>query len=142
MVFEDNVSTLHDLLIRAGFETINELCPLEQVGERKNVIDCILIARLGNYEIIYAEVRSNQEGIAADLARAHLTPCLVITRMEGRHTLTIFDHDTSKVIHAHIPEEKIGMVKESFHIIGEMGHKQWDVNQQVRKHLRTIKDFL
>ncbi len=138
MVFEDNVSILHDLFTDSGFETMNELCPLEQINERRNIIDCILIAKHMDYEIIYAEVKSNQEGIAADLARAHLTPCLVITRMEKRHILTIFDHDASKVIRARVPEGKNGIIKEIIHIIGGMGDNQWDVNEQVGKHLVII----
>ncbi len=138
--FETDVSAMHDLFIGAGFETVNDPYTLDHVEERKNVIDCILVAKHGEYEVVYAEVRSNQESIAADLARSHLTPCLVITKMAGKYVFTVLDVN-DRPYHARIREDGESMLREFVGMIADIPKNKWEAGQKVGDMLRSIKEF-
>lgn len=136
--FESNVSRLHDIFINAGLATLNEPYTLDHVEERKNVVDCALVALHGQYEIIYAEVRSNQEGIGADLARSHLTPCLIITRMDVRYVFTVLD-GKDKPYHARCPTDGEYVLKEiAGAIADDESLDQWSVGRKVEETMRVI----
>ena len=140
MTFAEAVSHVHRLLYDAGFETLNELYPLGRVSERKKVIDCILAARRGEYEVIYAEVESNQEGIAGDLARSHLTPCLVITNIGGSYAFTVLDYDAPR----NTPRTSKGNRRRLEAIIDEIREASgdmWEANQHIARFIGTMNMF-
>ena len=141
MSFAENVSAMHDLFRCGGFGTMCKPYPLDQVREKKNVIDCICIASRNDYEVIYAEVKSNQESIAGDLIRSHLIPCLVITRMGQTFVYSVMNDEFGS-FHVRISEDRKNMLKTMLYDIGKkIGNDKWMTNKEVIRYLHTIKNF-
>jgi len=141
MSFDDRVTHIQEVFHRSEFDTVNEPYPLDQVAHRKKVAGCVLLARRECFEVIYAEVESNPESISGDLARSHLTPCLVITRMGTAHVFTATDNDTLKPIHAKAAEGKEARLWELVKYVGSLTGDLWESNLQLVGFINTMRDF-
>lgn len=140
MTFKENVSHIHDMFYNAGFATLNEFYSLDRVAEKKKVIDCVLVAKRGEYEIIYAEVKSNQESIAGDLAKSHHIPCLVITQMNDMYAFTVLDYDSPRNTRKTSMGNK-ARLNALIDEIRDMPDDMWEANQHITRFIDTMNDF-
>jgi len=141
MSFDDHVYHMQDLFYRSDFDTVNELYPLNRVTNRKKVFGCVLLARRDRFDVVYAEVESNPESIAGDLAKSHLTPCLVITRADADYVFTVMDYDTSKPVHAKAGRGEESRMRELVKYIGDIDGDSWGVNHELVRFIKTMNDF-
>lgn len=137
--FATNVSILQDIFTEKGLETINDPYILDQVEEKKSVIDCVLVAKHGEYDIIYAEVKSNQQSISSALARSHFTPCLIVTKMDGKYSFTSLYED--KPYYVQIKGNGLLMLKQVAERILKTPTDHWKTGQGVDNFLHTIMEF-
>lgn len=141
MNFNDNVSYIQELFHKFEFDTVNELYPLDQIGKRNMVLDCIMLAKRGCFEVIYVEVKANSESIAGDLARSHLTPCLVITRINTVYVFTTINYRSFKPIHSKTNEGQETRLDELVEFIGEKNDDPWEMNSRLVDFMNTMNKF-
>ena len=94
MSFEDKLESLQRTLKLSGYELIREPVDISALVRDESVYDCEIIARKDFYNVLYMEARSNWRGIATDVAKKQLKPCLVITGYGKSHLIlsTIKDY--------------------------------------------------
>ena len=134
--FEEAIIELHEIFVNAGLETLNEPHTLDHVEKRGNVIDCVLVARNAGYDIIYAEVRSNRESIASDLAKSHITPCLVITKEAEKVTFTVLDQDRPR---HWAPDYWKEALKQLACEADDANHDLWAISSRISGSIRAGK---
>ena len=113
-MFSDSLSELSRLLGRAGYHTTRE--PIDISSISTNMIDCEVIARNDEYNILYMEAESNWRSIARSVAESQSAPCLVATKYENSVIMTtIQDKMTRNPKPRHIvisqASEKYGLSK-------------------------------
>ena len=116
MSLPDNAEELQELFYRAGFNAVDTPYDTSELTRPEFVQQCSIIARNGDFVIIYAEATSNWRQIAADLLKKAREMCLVAMHAgQGRYvfsTLTI-SNGVSKPMHVVINSQtKRQMVKD------------------------------
>ena len=76
--FSDGLGVLSRHLRRAGYHTTREPIDISSISD--SMIDCEVIARNDEYNILYMEAESNWRGIARSVAESQPAPCLVATK--------------------------------------------------------------
>ena len=102
MSLPDNAEELQELFYRAGFDAVDAPYDTSEFTEPESVQQCSIIARNGNFVIIYAEATSNWRQIAVNLLRKAREMCLIAMHAGQGHyvfsTLTIAN-GASKPVH-------------------------------------------
>ena len=78
MTFSEGLAEIQRRFGRAGYHTVREPIDMESVGD--SILDCEVIARNDQYNILYMEAEANWKKMAKDVAEGQDWPCMVITR--------------------------------------------------------------
>ena len=84
--FSASLDTLSRRLRRAGYHITRE--PIDVGSISSNLIDCEIIARNDEYNILYMETESNWRGVARSVAESQSAPCLVVTKYGNSMIMT------------------------------------------------------
>lgn len=104
MNFEDSIESLQRELKYGGYKSIHDPFDISDLLKEESVIDCEIIARKDQYNILYMQVQSNWRGIATNVAQKNKTSCLVITKYKDQYFIlsTLKDAHIQHPIPRHI----------------------------------------
>ena len=86
MTFSESLNVLSRHLGRAGYHTTREPVDISTISD--TMIDCEIIARNDEYNILYMETESNWRSVAHSVAKLQSAPCLVATKYENSIIMT------------------------------------------------------
>ncbi len=86
-MFSDSLDVLSRHLGRAGYHTMREPIDIGAISS-SDMIDCEIIARNDEYNILYMETESNWRGTARSVAESQNAPCLVATKYDDSMIMT------------------------------------------------------
>ncbi len=98
MSFEKDLEEFQEVLERmGGFTAICKPFDISDLVRGDSVIDCEVIARRDQYDILYMHAESNWRSIATDVCKKHKTVCMVVTKYKKPYiVLTTLDDFLSK----------------------------------------------
>ena len=86
--FSDGLDAVILRLGRAGYHTLREPIDISAISSDDMMIDCEVIARNDQYQILYMETESNWRSIARSVAEKQDAPCLVVTKYDDSFIMT------------------------------------------------------
>ena len=97
------LETIQDKFVACGYYLKNEYIDFSGLTKSSLVNDCMEIAALGQFKIIYLDVKSNWKSIATELVLKNNAMCMVITVVNSKHSIfSIPIHHENKKTVAHV----------------------------------------
>lgn len=139
-MFEKNAAELRNYLFEMGLPVVHEIFPFKPTADCRLIIDCMVLSRISEFDIIYLETSDMKNSTSNSIASTNITPCLVIAKIGNEYRLTVIDYsmpnNRSVAINGNIEHLKVLID----HLVKCTGD-HWEINSKMVGLMKRMKEI-